>query len=427
MAWRIDAAVVRGEIDNRTPGRVTGRIWLDGKEDPVLLDLKGNCHRDLAGCRLAFTNPEPHSDHRVQDLNDLQQGAVGDMTAARKIRVPTITDEEFREFYLQKKPVPTQVSNCLYLEWFSDANGRVVIETVRFQCEISEHQWDQTPEQEREQLKANEVAMMSFLDQVATVSDDEDGIEGDVADDGQFEGEKPMDEFEAEQFLQESDRRTDRYMELLDKYHDHPDEERIIAQAMGWTQLSRDLEEAEVSREIEEEFGPDSEMVDPELDEADILDEDGDIFSDSGSESGRERDGEENDDWLPETRDHPLCVKARDLSVRLMKDSKANQYGYEDGPANPVHRMIFGIMCCSGKLAGALNGLAEHEVPFEPGMTVAWLKRALNYIHDGMAGAQEALEQKVAPQAWIEGARRDMFEVRGEVLALMEKYRRMLS
>ena len=59
MAWRIDGAVVRGELDNRVRGRVTGRIWFAGRAEPVVLELEGNCWRDLAGRRLEFTNPQP--------------------------------------------------------------------------------------------------------------------------------------------------------------------------------------------------------------------------------------------------------------------------------------------------------------------------------------------------------------------------------
>ena len=32
MAWRIAESVVRGEIDNRRKGCVTGRIWLVGSK-----------------------------------------------------------------------------------------------------------------------------------------------------------------------------------------------------------------------------------------------------------------------------------------------------------------------------------------------------------------------------------------------------------
>jgi hypothetical protein len=59
MAWRLQEHVSRGELDNRRRGRVTGRIWLAGVEKPLVLDLLGDCHPDLAGCLLRFENPQP--------------------------------------------------------------------------------------------------------------------------------------------------------------------------------------------------------------------------------------------------------------------------------------------------------------------------------------------------------------------------------
>ena len=94
MAWRIDEQVVRGEIDNRTRGRVTGRIWLLGRDEPVELDLQGNPWRDLAGHVLRFNNPEPVP----ADLHGLvsrQEGVTGDITASRKVKVPDVPMEEF--------------------------------------------------------------------------------------------------------------------------------------------------------------------------------------------------------------------------------------------------------------------------------------------------------------------------------------------
>jgi len=41
--------------------------------------------------------------------------------------------------------------------------------------------------------------------------------------------EKEWDEFDYEKFMRESDARTDKYSELLDKYMDHPDRDKIIA------------------------------------------------------------------------------------------------------------------------------------------------------------------------------------------------------
>ena len=96
MAFRIHDSVVRGEIDNREKGIVRGRIWVEGRAEPVVLELKGNAHPDLAGCLLTFTNPQkciPH--HGLDSLNPVQQGTIGDLTASRKVRVPSVPLEQF--------------------------------------------------------------------------------------------------------------------------------------------------------------------------------------------------------------------------------------------------------------------------------------------------------------------------------------------
>jgi len=38
MALRIEQHVARGEIDNRERGRVRGRIWFGGRDQPVVND-----------------------------------------------------------------------------------------------------------------------------------------------------------------------------------------------------------------------------------------------------------------------------------------------------------------------------------------------------------------------------------------------------
>ena len=54
MAWRIGDYLERAEIDNRVRGRVEGYVLLRGCEQPILLKLKGNCWRDMAGQRVVF-------------------------------------------------------------------------------------------------------------------------------------------------------------------------------------------------------------------------------------------------------------------------------------------------------------------------------------------------------------------------------------
>ena len=101
MAWRIDESVVRGEIDNRMKGVVRGRLWLEGVEEPVTLQLSGNAHRDLA--------------------------------ASRKVRVFDVPLEQALEMIDRGEKPPEHLANCLYLEWFSEANGRVVIESTDYE------------------------------------------------------------------------------------------------------------------------------------------------------------------------------------------------------------------------------------------------------------------------------------------------------
>lgn len=45
------------------------------------------------------------------------------------------------------------------------------------------------------------------------------------------------DEHRWEEFFKESDKRTNKYVRLLEEYMDHPDRDRIIAEEMGWTHL----------------------------------------------------------------------------------------------------------------------------------------------------------------------------------------------
>src|SRR5688572_30744108 len=88
VAWRIHESVIRGEIDNRAKGRVTGRVWLDGLPEPVTLDLDGNACPDLAGCLLQFRNPLQTIPMRTDgQMNPVQRGQIGDLTASRKVRV----------------------------------------------------------------------------------------------------------------------------------------------------------------------------------------------------------------------------------------------------------------------------------------------------------------------------------------------------
>jgi hypothetical protein len=163
MAFRIHESIVRGEIDNRVKGTVTGRIWVADRDEPIVLTLRGNAHPDLAGCMLTFTNPNPPVAHdHLDSLHPVQDGTIGDLTASRKVREIDIPLEEALEMIRRKEKPPEHMANCLYLEWFSDYNGRVVVESTRYDLTISAPAWTLTPE-ENEQRAKEEAAIRAPL------------------------------------------------------------------------------------------------------------------------------------------------------------------------------------------------------------------------------------------------------------------------
>lgn len=171
MAYRIEAQVERGVIDCRVRGRVTGRIWLTGQDDPVQLFLDGMPWRDLAGHRLEFVNPDPKQPSESYLAED-QIGCVGDITASRKVRVPDCSMREMFRLSKLGQAFPWHWANSMYLEWFSEANGRVVIETANYRLMIdAEPTWSMTEAEEREQQKANLEAMNRFFEQIAQAMD----------------------------------------------------------------------------------------------------------------------------------------------------------------------------------------------------------------------------------------------------------------
>ena len=164
MAWRIHDNVIRGEIDNREKGVIHGRIWLDGVAKPVLLELKGNACPDLAGCVLKFNNPGATVPLRKDaHFHPLQCGSAGDLTASRKVRVFDLPFEEAYAMIKRGEQPPEHMANSLYLEWFSEFNGRVVIESADFRIEMSAPSWRLTPEEEAQRAEEAAAGFSGFM------------------------------------------------------------------------------------------------------------------------------------------------------------------------------------------------------------------------------------------------------------------------
>ena len=378
MAWRIDKAVAHGEIDNTVEGQTTGRIWLLGRDEPLILSLNGDCWRDLAGTRLQFENPSPMAWPDLESLNIDQIGIIGDMTASRKNRVPTVSEEKIHELYQNNLEIPCEWRNTLYLEWFSDINGRVVIESAAYRMTISQHEWEMDVDAEDAQKLANMNAMRDFMSMV---------IKRHHVEETPADSTDEMDEFAWEERLKESDRLTEAYQEVLEKYVEDSDSEQKEAFVMGWDALLDALAERD-------EAGGDSEDL------LDFDDEDGDDFLE--------------DDELDGAEEHPLQVKAQELAMRAMdllpKDARAG---------TPAYQLITHLLEVSGKLAGALHGRGSGFEP-EPGFVLALLKRCLNWLNDAVGACHKLIEveQDADQLAALEHIRATIFEIREAIVEL---------
>jgi len=197
------------------------------------------------------------------------------------------------------------------------------------------------------------------------------------------------DEYDWERFLQQQDQRTEKYMELLEKYIDDPERDEIIAREMGWTQtLSGSDWSAEVDSLLNEDWRSDD-------------DDPGDVA----------------DQKLTERfEDHTLYRAAFGLTVWI--DKLFDQNGaLQNEPA--AIKLATHAALASAKLAAALSDDDVEEL----GMTIAYLKRALKAITVSLDSAAKLLSEKriVAKQYSILQER--LFQVRDGIITLMGEYR----
>lgn len=428
MAWRIDEYLIHGEIDNRTPGRVTGRLWFLGREDePVVLDLEGNAWRDVAGHLLRFTNPTPATPKpgALDGFATTQSGVVGDITASRKVKVPDCSMEEVMRLIRADKKFPWHWGNSLYLEWHSERNGRVVIESASYLIEIDpEAAWTMTEADEAAQQEANGHAMIAFMERLAdtvpadqdfadTDSDDEDKLdEDDDAPTSAAEAKADAEQARMDLLLDRIQARIERAVEAGEE----PDHEAIM-----------DEERERLRRERGE---PEPEPLTPEQEAEQAARIDAMNAAAEEALAAMEADEWKEDD--DEDRDHPLVLRCRQLTDRILADTRDRSWLADtDLREHPLRELLDGVMIASGKLAGALNSLDdEDDWPPEPlfaGDTLVRLKKARSHLRDALAGADAAAEQALADAAWLAIMRAELVKLLAEVETLVTEVRAVLE
>ena len=205
--------------------------------------------------------------------------------------------------------------------------------------------------------------------------------------------EKVWDEYDWERFLQQQDRKTEKYMELLERYIDDPNRDQIIAREMGgYHLLDRDGEKwaEEVDSNFEEELA---------AVEAEMEGEDG---AAEGDDEGFEV--------------HPLYQASFALTVWI--DQLLDEMGDMQNQPSAV-KLSTQASIASAKLAAALSDDDVDEI----GMTLAYLKRALKAITLSMEAAASLLREVDLDTERFATLNQRIFHIRDGIIQLMGEYR----
>ena len=213
----------------------------------------------------------------------------------------------------------------------------------------------------------------------------------------EHEPDRAWDEYEWERFLQQQDHKTEKYMELLEKYLDHPQRDQIIAREMGWSQLM------------------------PGDDWNDDVDA---MLADEASASEDEEEEEESETptgteiatALESFEDHSLYRAAFALTVWIdqLFDENASLQSEPAAVKLATHSAL-----ASAKLAAALSDDDVDEI----GMTIAYLKRALKAITMSMEAGHQLLSERLISPRQNAVLMQRLFQVRDGIITLMGEYR----
>jgi hypothetical protein len=392
MAWRITEQVVRGELDCRVKGRVTGSLWLIDREAPIELALDGYPLRDLAGHVLRFSNPDPKAGDGA-GLASRQDGTVGDMTASRKVKALNTNNRAGVEAW--------HWANALYIEWFSGRNGRVVIAGTDFKLDFDfVGAWQMSEAEEETQTARNREAMLAYMQDLgshsslaaASLEDEPTSVAESEADahDARMRalGER------IERRVRKEGRDIDTYSRIMEEERERlrrelgEPEPRPLTPAEAW-ERARWIEELNASAE------------------------------------------EAADEPLPERIEHPTVTACGDLGCKLHRDIRDNGWVSETALAeHPLYDLAACVEMAGVKMAGALirdEGDTWPPPALFAGDKLVRLKKARSELRDALAALTAADGQGLAEAQWRQETRSELDRLLCAVNAFIRDVRNVLE
>ncbi len=204
--------------------------------------------------------------------------------------------------------------------------------------------------------------------------------------DDEMEPEEAWDEYTWERFLQEQDRNTEKYFQLLELYLDHPDRDELIAEHMGWSPIEIDGD------------GEEDSVLESPVDLESELDETEEEFEEF-TRSQVYADTLRLHRWINRLLDKRDDLREHPEAVRFATRSAV----------------------CGAKLAAALCGEDTTEI----GMTIAYLKRALKAANDSLDALAKLADSGLLDRRRANHARRLVFAIRDKIVDHMREYRRL--
>ena len=204
----------------------------------------------------------------------------------------------------------------------------------------------------------------------------------------EHDSDRAWDEYDWERFLQQQDRKTEKYMELLERYMDDPQRDEIVAREMGWSYLTEKTNE-----DWTDEFDSVLEVEDPEGSVA----EGGETPFESFEQHSLYRAAFNLTIWIDQLFDGSPLMQNDPAAVKLA-----------------THTAL-----AAAKLAAALSDEDAEEL----GMTIAYLKRALKAVTVAMDGAAQLVAETTIDPLQYAALQQRLFQVRDGIISLMGEFR----
>jgi hypothetical protein len=129
-------------------------------------------------------------------------------------------------------------------------------------------------------------------------------------------------------------------------------------------------------------------------------------------------------DWI-RTADgnirHPLQYRCHESAMKVWHE--CDELGLKESEDDDLQQFVFEFQTTGVKLGGALHGIAQGRGPRDGAFTVAYLKRALDHLHQAQAGLEAVAPKKLLPEIMVSEARKELFEIREGILRLMDEFR----